>query len=341
MLIVRDLNRFSPDKETPLILALGNFDGIHRGHQALLKHAIGEANRRKGKSAVLSFEAHPQHILHPESKPPLLTSQDHRLFLLNQTGIDICFLVSFTKEFSKLTPHQFVRDILVEKLHISEICLGDNARFGYKRQGNATLLKALAKEYGFQFTEIKAVEAGGDIVSSSRIRRLIQEGKLEEAETCLGRPLSVLARVIPGKGRGTELGFPTANLDIETEVLPPFGVYPVYARAVLNSENYNEKKGIYEFPVCQWGAWFEGVMNFGVRPTFQERESQGILEIFLLDFQGDLYQKTLEVVIFPRIREERTFPDAEDLKRQIQRDIQNAREFLKKARKKAFTKIDK
>ena len=320
MQIFTKVESFSPDPKTPLVLGLGNFDGVHQGHRKLLSRVLAEARQRKGKAAVFTFQQHPQAVLHPQSRPLLLTSSEYRLLLFREMGIEGCFFIPFTVEFSRLEPEIFVRDILKKKLGVEKVFLGAGARFGHERRGDSKLMTRLAKEYGFEFEEIPPVEAGGGIVSSSRIRKLVQEGQLEEAGACLGRPFSLLAKVIRGEGRGKSLGYPTANLEIGPYVFPPMGVYPVQVRLLGSSSRQNaagRRKDL-----------LTGVLNYGFRPTFKSDQKEPVLEVFLLDFKGDLYGKTLEVLFYPRLREEKTFQGVEALKKQIAQDVKNTRQYF-------------
>ena len=200
----------------PIVLALGNFDGFHLGHQKLLRYVTRQAKREHALAAVLTFPQHPHSILHPERKPMMLISVEQKLFYLAQAGIDLCFLQSFTPAFSKMSPQDFVEKILVKKLHIREICMGHDAHFGRGRKGDTGLMEQLAKSNGFLFRKMKPVMIGGRPVSSSRVRELLAKGEVEKAQTCLGRPFSMFGKVIHGKGHGIHLGFPTANLEVHS-----------------------------------------------------------------------------------------------------------------------------
>jgi len=328
MLIIPEIERFSSDSFDPIILSLGNFDGVHRGHQALLECGIAKARRQRSKLAVLTFRQHPQGVLHPDAKPLLLTSTIHKLVLLERQGVDLCFLLSFTEKFSKQGPMTFIEEVLVKSLHIKGICLGHNARFGRERQGDVKLMREASEKLGFSFEEVRAVKASGDFVSSSRIRKLISEGKLEEASSCLGRPFSVISEVVKGAGRGQKLGFPTANLNISGVVLPPTGVYPVQVRLLEVSEKAANHSGGEEFHAPLVSNWIPGLLNYGYRPTFDPSSHQAVAEAFLFDFDGDLYGKWIEIVFHARLRSEISFEDPEALKQQIEQDISAARRFF-------------
>jgi riboflavin kinase/FMN adenylyltransferase len=340
MQVLTDLKSFRPDPNHPLVLGLGNFDGLHQGHQKLLKHVLEKARQLKGISAVLTFREHPQHVLHPKAKQPLLTPGEYKLVLLCEAGIEFCLWLPFTQEFSKIEPESFVKEILVNKLHVKEVCLGYNARFGHDRRGDASLVRKLAVQYGFEFEEIPPVQMAGDFVSSSRIRRLVAEGDLEQASACLGHPFTVLGKVVGGAGRGKGLGFPTANLEISNEVMPPEGVYPVEIRRLELSKILLEKTSIQDFRVSSKGPRLFGVLNYGCRPTFKTQgqgAAESVAEVFILDFAGELYGEFLEVVFHPRLRTEMAFENPELLKNQIQKDIEKTRAYFGSL-KKAFTK---
>lgn len=321
MLVLDDFKQFKSDESRPLVLAIGNFDGLHLGHQALLKKVMAQAEAHGGRSAVLTFSEHPQHVLHPTSKPPLLTCRPHKLFLLERLGIEICLTLPFTAEFAKMEPEYFVEEILVKTLQVKEVYLGWNARFGRERRGDAELMKQLAERFGFYFESIEPVYASDDKVSSSKLRDLIREGELEKASGYLGRYFSVFGEVVRGDGRGKKIGFPTANLDVTSEILPPLGVYPIRARRIESVSNNNQLK-------VTAGPWQDGILNYGYRPTFKSKEPQAMLEAFLFDFDGDLYGQCLEVVFYPRIRGEERFDGPEALKKQISVDIQQGKAVL-------------
>ena len=326
MQLVTRLEAFSPRPERPLIVLLGNFDGLHLGHQSLVKWGLGEALQTKGAAAVFTFSTHPQQVLHGGQGPQLLTSLDHKLFLLGQSGVELCFLLPFTQEFARMEAEDFVENILVKRLHVSQVGMGYNARFGHGRKGDSALMEKSAAKLGFRFFKAEAVKADGEYVSSSRIRALITEGKLEEAEHCLGRHFSFFGRVVKGSGRGAKLGIPTANFDLASQALPPFGVYPVRARGIRR-ESRALGEGFEEVRLMARQQWFGGVMNYGKRPTFQA-SGPAVAEAHFFDFSGDLLGQMLEIEIYPKLREEKAFENPEALKRQIEEDKQKARKTL-------------
>lgn len=311
-MLVHEVSNYSPDPEKPLFLALGNFDGVHLGHQKILKRAVEDAKRANGIAAVFTFREHPQKILHTGGGPLLLTSVEQKLFLLQEAGIEVCFLQAFTEEFSRLEAEEFVKKILCDRLKVKKVYMGYNARFGHGRKGDGDLMQELARQNNFEFEKIPPVEAGGNPISSSRIRWLIEAGEFQKAAECLGRPWSFFANVIHGDGRGVALGYPTANLDMQGRVLPPLGVYPLGVR-LLPEKN-----------------WLKAVANCGYRPTFHPDAKEVVLEAFILDRPGmELYGKTLEVLFYPRLRAEKTFASKEELQAQIARDVEAAQAAFK------------
>lgn len=328
MHVIRHLDQYEVSEQIPLVLAIGNFDGVHLGHQHLIEKITERAKKINGRAAVLTFYQHPQHVLHPSSKPALLTSIEHKLFLLDEYGVEICFLLSFTPELSRMEAEDFVSVVLLDRLNVREIYLGHNARFGRDRHGDSSLMKKLAEQLKFHYEEIKPVDFDGKMVSSSRLRSLVREGELEAAHQCLDRPWSLWGEVVHGDHRGRTIGFPTANLAIKSEILPPFGVYAVRAREILlDCPNIHEKKAGY-FEATK-GKWHPAVMNYGYRPTFKD-ESQAIPEVHYLDFEGDLYGKLIEIQFFQRLRGEMCFSTPDALRNQISNDVEKARQLLSK-----------
>ena len=328
MQVLTDLAAFQKESERPLVLGLGNFDGVHLGHQALLKKVVEKSKKYSAHPAVFTFSEHPQAVLQPDSKLELLTQNEHKLFLLQEIGIRVCFLIHFTQEFSQMQPEDFIKKIFVEKLDVKAVCLGYNARFGRARKGGADLMKKMAQECGFDFEEVGPVRVENEVVSSSIIRNLISAGDFEKAAKFLGRPFSLLSRVTKGSGRGAQIGFPTANLETQNLILPEQGVYPVKVHPVsIAKEAITPHQ--FKFNAQADSRWREGVLNYGKRPTFDSKTTQSVAEVFILDFQEDLYDKTLEVVFYPKLRSEKKFESVESLKQQIQQDIARAREFFK------------
>lgn len=338
MRVLTDLRQFRTDPGSGLVLGLGNFDGLHLGHRALLKRVAAKAAVPEATSAVLTFRKHPQSVLDPEHKPSLLMSAGQKLLGLSDLGLDSCFLLDFSEALSKMSPEEFVRDILVTRLRAREVYMGYSAHFGHGRRGNPALMKELAGRYGFGFEEIRPVKIGGEGVSSTRIRAQIKAGDLEGASACLGRDFRVFARVVCGEGRGRSIGYPTANLEVQNGILPPAGVYLVSV-STLNRDPEAALQATEEaFPVRLEGPSIPGVMSYGTRPTFPESRPGLVPEVFLIDFEGDIYGKYLEVVFHERLREEKAFDGAQALKEQIAQDIKLARRRFEVLAKKNFTK---
>jgi riboflavin kinase/FMN adenylyltransferase len=327
------LEKFSADSRRPLILAIGNFDGVHRGHQRILDAVVARAKDVGGVPAVLTFFEHPQRVLHGSQEPRLLTSPQHRLLLFQQSKIEVCFFLHFTLELSKTSPEEFVRKWLVRQLGVREVHLGYNAHFGFNRRGNGALMKQLAGELGFNFFEAEPLMVEREFVSSTLIRASILRGDLERAGQLLGRPFSVFASVVRGKGRGKGLGYPTANLKVHSEILPPQGVYPVELRERGFHLDSIVETTEFEYRADEPGEWRPGILNFGVRPTFGEAMGEPVPEVFLFNFTGNLYGKTVEVVFHPKLRDEKTFPQASELVRAIEEDVTQAERYFSALRR--------
>ena len=329
MQVWTQLEGYLPEKDCPLILALGNFDGLHLGHREIIKKVLSRARSQNGIPAVLTFFEHPQRVLSRSKEPGLLTSPQHRLYLFNDAGVQICFLPHFTPLISKLSPESFVSDWLVKKLKISEIHLGTNARFGCGRKGDGPLMKKLAQKYQFGFIEEKPVSVRGEVLSSTLIRQKIREGKLLEVQSYLGSQFSIFASVVRGSGRGKALGFPTANLQPHSEALPPNGVYPVKLRENIYHLHPGRNPNQFYYEAEAPSEWRQGVLNYGIRPTFQGESPQPIAEVHLFDYSRELYGKTVEVSFYPRLREERFFGRERELAEQIKKEILQVKDYFK------------
>ena len=328
MEIVTKLEQFKKKDFSNLVIALGNFDGVHLGHSEIIRTIRERAKKINGTSAVFTFREHPQRVLHRKENPPILTSLIHKLFLLKQASVDLCFLIDFTLALSKKSPEDFVKQVFIETLGAQEICLGFNARFGHDRSGNSGLMKQLAQKYKFTFLEANPLKVEGQVVSSSVIRSLIHEGKITEAARFLGRPYSFFGTVILGSGRGKSLGFPTANLDLHSEVMPPEGVYAVWVR-ILDLRLADTKDGRMKLEEHVVGDHLKALLNYGRRPTFG-KDSKPIPEVHILDFHEDLTSKTIEVAIGERLRPEQTFSNQEALQDQIKKDVEAGQKWFAK-----------
>lgn len=292
---------------SPLCVAIGVFDGVHLGHQALIRRAMFEAKRIGGAELVLTFHPHPARILRPASAPHLLTSTPHKLRLIEEMGCRYLLQATFDVAFAAQAPEVFIEALVCSALSLRMICVGHNWTFGKGRSGNVTLLMSLGEKLGFETVEIEPVEVDGELVSSTRIRSAVEAGDFKTARRLLGRDYTILGTVTRGAGRGCGIGFPTANLAAHNERFPPNGVYAV--RAMLDLQ------------------WFDGVANVGLRPTVGGTER--VLEVHLFDYSGDCYGRDLEVKFECFLRAEHKFSSIEELRAQIVRDAAEARRLLK------------
>ncbi len=294
------------------ILTIGNFDGIHLGHEALLREVL-ERGRSQGRStAVYTFDRHPKRVLQPGIHLPRLMSREQLAWALSERGIDALVVEPFTAELASLSAEAFIRDVLVKSLAPAEVVVGRDFRFGRGRSGTDETLRRELPALGIQVDIIAQVLEGGVDVSSTRIRSLLQEGAVEEVHRCLGRPYSVWGAVMQGDRRGRELGFPTANLAPDNELLPARGVY-----ATRVSFLEKGRPGATSYPA---------VTNIGTRPTFDT--DQTLCETHLLDFDADIYDRRISVEFHTRLRAEKRFPGPDALRAQIARDVEAARAQL-------------
>ena len=341
----------------PVLLAAGFFDGVHRGHQAIIRKMVSAARRQRGVAWVMTFDTHPLKILHPEAAPRLLTSTPHKLRLLAALGVHGCVVIHFTRTLARQEPEDFVALLERAAPTLRQIVIGRNWTFGRHGRGTPAMRKALAPVHGFKVTVIPPVRWHGTVISSTRIRAAVLAGRLAEAAGMLGRPFSLLGTVISGRGLGRKLGIPTANLDPHNEVAPPDGVYIVRAR---------------------WhSADYPGIVNLGVRPTvtrlrpgkqaawgarsdervltsdlcrpssvvcpplsclpLDARRSMlhalhpsSVLELHLFGLRRNLYGKAVEVTFLKKLRRERVFPSLEALQRQIRKDIERAKSWFRR-----------
>jgi riboflavin kinase / FMN adenylyltransferase len=289
------------------IVSLGNFDGVHLGHQAILTKAVSEARALQGTALVLTFHPHPLSVLRPNSPLPLILSLREKLLLFRRLEIHGVILQRFSQTFSQLTAEEFVRRYLVDIIGIEKVIVGHNVSFGHRRSGNAEILVQLGEKFGFAVNVIGPVVIDGREVSSTAVRTLLGTGNMHEVTRLLGRPYGVSGRVEKGFQRGRTIGFPTANLRPRTDLLLPNGVYAV-------TVDLDEKISI------------PGVANVGMNPTFGN--NRRTIEAHLFDFSADLYGQRLRVNFLEHIREERKFPSVPELVRQIQEDADRARALL-------------
>lgn len=299
----------SNSARAPSVVAIGNFDGVHRGHQALLGRAAAEARSLGLQPLALTFHPHPREVLGSAPRPPL-TVIERKVALVRRLGLDV-EVEPFTLELSRLSPLEFAERVLVQRLSARVVLVGENFRFGRDRAGDLAELERLGARFGFQARAEPLVGDAEGLFSSTRAREAIARGDLAGAERCLGRPHSTVGTVVPGDGRGRTIGVPTANLADLVEVLPPHGVY-----ACVVDRETKPGEGV---------ALARGVANIGVRPT---TAAGFAVEVHLLDFEGDLYGARLRVHWLWRLREERRFASLEALTAQIRDDIRTARELL-------------
>ena len=289
------------------IVSLGNFDGVHLGHQAILTKAVSEARALQGTALVLTFHPHPLSVLRPNSPLPLILSLREKLLLFRRLEIHGVILQRFSQTFSQLTAEEFVRRYLVDIIGIEKVIVGHNVSFGHRRSGNAEILVQLGEKFGFAVDVIGPVVIDGREVSSTAVRTMLGTGNMHEVTRLLGRPYGVSGRVEKGFQRGRTIGFPTANLRPRTDLLLPNGVYAV-------TVDLDEKISV------------PGVANVGMNPTFGN--NRRTIEAHLFDFSADLYGQRLRVNFLEHIREERKFPSVPELVRQIQEDADRARALL-------------
>ena len=298
-----------PANYGPAVVSVGNFDGVHIAHQAVVRHMAERAHAIHGQAVVVTFEPHPLRILRPDSAPKLLTPLEVKLHLLEQTRVDAVLVLPFTRDLSLMSAHDFARQVLVDALHAREVHEGYNFHFGHKAQGNVETLATFGREMGFDVYTYSELLLRGHHVSSSEIRRLLAAGRVDRARALLGRPFSIVSNPGRGRGYGTRYAVPTVNLARYDELVPANGVYITWMR--INGE-------------C-----FDAVTNVGVRPTFGP--DSFAIESHLLNFHEIelLAQTELELIFLKRLREERKFASADALKEQIGRDVQRAQRLFR------------
>jgi riboflavin kinase / FMN adenylyltransferase len=305
LLVTRGL---APRVNAPVALTIGNFDGVHRGHQAMLARVIAAARERRLAATVLTFEPHPRELFTPLSAPTRLTSLREKLELLSAQGVDHVHVQRFSRAFATLPAEVFVERLLVAALRTRWVLVGDDFRFGAKRTGDVAFLKAAAGRHGFELEPMPTVTEGGTRVSSSAVRDALARGDLGRARELLGRAYSISGRVVPGDRLGRRLGFATANVQLKHNRPPLAGVFAVRVHGAAAAPR-------------------NGVASLGVRPTVRE-DGKPVLEAHLFDFTSDLYGRHLRVEFLAKIRDEARYPDLDALKAQIARDCDAARAIL-------------
>jgi len=309
MKIIKGIENLKRSFRNPVV-TLGNFDGLHLGHQQIFKRVKQEASKIRGQGVVITFEPHPLKVLAPQKFLPLLTPFKKKMMLIEKSGIEIVLCIEFSLTFSEISASEFIENILVEKVKVKKVIIGYNYHFGKGQRGDAQTLKDAGKVFDFDVEVVEPLRVGETIVSSSKIRNLIQRGEVEEASKLLGRNYPVIGKVVGGEKRGQTLGFPTANLEISDELYPKTGVYAV--EVVWHQKRFN------------------GLANIGSNPTFSAQTSKGgepfLLEVHILGFNENIYGKEIEVYFKKRIRDEVRFESPSLLIEQIKKDIQWARE---------------
>ncbi|MGR3176302.1 MAG: bifunctional riboflavin kinase/FAD synthetase [Candidatus Scalindua sp.] len=283
------------------VVTLGVFDGVHLGHQKVIKKTIDLANKKNGESIILTFGRHPKSFL-SQKQQSCITSLEHRLVLFEQLGVDISIVMKFDRKIAEISAEDFIAKIIHEWLGAKVVVLGFNCSFGKDRRGDASMVCNFAEKYGFEVVVCEPAEFEGEITSSTAIRKRIIQGDLQKAKGMLGRRVSVFGTVIKGLGRGMELGFPTANLNLHHEIKPPSGVYAT--KAFLDGREHN------------------AITNIGTCPTFEENtnDNEPLVEVHIIDFNESIYGEDLEVQFLYKLREEIKFENADELKRQLERD---------------------
>ncbi|HEX7516159.1 MAG TPA: bifunctional riboflavin kinase/FAD synthetase [Chthoniobacterales bacterium] len=306
MQILRSISELS-ELSGPLFLAIGVFDGVHLGHQAVISTSACHAKDGGGTPVVVTFDPHPAKVLRPNDAPHLLTATQHKIALIRDLGVAHLLVLHFDRQFAATPPEDFVRQLVTHTKPLREICVGHEWSFGKGRAGNLALLKQLGKTYDFDVVGVQAVTVNGEVVSSTAIRRAVADGDLIKATQMLGREYTILGTVKTGEKLGRKLGFPTANLSAHSEQFPPNGVYVAEARLA--------------------GALYRGVANLGYRPTVSAGTPERLLELHLFDLNKDVYGEEVEVRFLRYLRPEQKFEDVEALAAQISRDVAQARKL--------------
>jgi riboflavin kinase/FMN adenylyltransferase len=285
-------------------LAIGVFDGVHLGHQQIIRQTISDAKQFEGISVIVTFDCHPNTIVAPNHVPPLIYSPNQKFQVIEALGADALLVIHFDQQFSQTTGEQFIRGLASDLGNIKSICVGADFVFGHKRSGNVLLLKELGVQFNFAVHGLAAVALDDQTVSSTRIREAIRTGDFDAASQMLGRPYSLAGKIIRGDQLGRKIGFPTANIDTTGLLIPPNGVFAAHATV--------------------GGKQFRAVLNIGIRPTVNSATPSPRVEVHLLNFTGDLYDEEMEVTFVAKLRDEKKFASLEDLKMQITRDIADA-----------------
>jgi len=305
MILYRSIDEISEPLRNPVV-TIGNFDGVHLGHREIFRRLKAAARQLDGVSVVVTFNPHPLHVIDPSSRLTLINTLDEKITLIEASGIDYLIVVPFTHEFASITAENFVKNILVGFIGMKKIIIGYDYAFGRGRTGNSRMLETLGKELLFEVEELRPINTGDTVYSSSLIRRMIKEGNVADVVRFLGRHFSLAGSVVHGAHRGKELGFPTANISTEKELIPADGVYAVKVKIE--------------------GRLYDAACNIGSNPTFGTAPVS--IEVFILDFNMELYDSEIRVYFIARIRDEKKFNSADDLKKAISNDVAKCRSIL-------------
>lgn len=308
MIIARQLEQISFKKNS--VVTVGSFDGVHLAHQAVLQEVVRKARQRGGRSVAVTFEPHPKKVLSPQGQEiVLLSTLEERTELCKEEGIDLLYVPEFTYEFSRTSFRDFYKQHIVSGIGVSEVVEGYDHHFGRDREGNVQELLAMGREYEFSVTAMKPVYVDNEIVGSSKIRQYLLDGNVERASVLLGRPYSLTGLVVRGHARGKGLGYPTANIEVS------------YASKLI------PQNGIYFVRVSWENTWTYGMTSIGVRPTFEPLGARTV-EVHVIDYNGDLYKKTLEIQFLRRLRDEMKFASAQELIAQMDKDKETSRGLI-------------
>ena len=292
------------------VITIGNFDGVHIGHQALFHEVIEKAEAIDGTSIAMTFEPHPMRVLKQNNHPPLITLYEQKRELIERSGIDVLICVPFTKKFAALSAEEFIKELLIKKIGMKAIIVGKDYTFGKNREGNLAVLKSYATQMGYEVIVAEWIKAASNIpdrISSTRVRKLVMSGEIETARKMLGRHYQIRGLVVKGRDRGGKLlGIPTANINLQDELCPKTGIYAV-------TVEYRQHQ-------------YRGVANIGYSPTFNDNEFT--VEVHILDFNQNIYDQKIRVNFIKRIRNEKKFSGIDELKSQIHQDIKAARKIL-------------
>jgi riboflavin kinase / FMN adenylyltransferase len=293
----------------PTVLTLGVFDGLHLGHQLVMKTVVDRARGINAVPTVITFEPHPRAVLHPESAPPLLQTFDQKIEALTVLGIEQTIVIPFDQAFAQIRAEDFLRDVVVDRLHAKEVYLGRGFFFGHNREGNIELLRRVSEQLGFIADEVPEVRLHGKRIGSTIIRQLLLDGRVNLARRMLGRPYGVEGPVARGDARGVGLGFPTANVQPHNRVIP--------------------RRGVYVTATLIEGQWRRSVTNIGVRPTFGAALAPSV-ETHVIKWTGDLYGDVVRVRFLHPLRDEKKFRSIDELRSQIERDVLRAEGYFKR-----------